>query len=963
MEHQANHLLSRTCLTVAFAAVALAPLGRAQAQKTPESELYAVIAVEEQQGDLARAEALYRLALSDGKLSPAARQLARQRLERLLQRLGRDTTTLRQENESVVSAVLDPKARQEAAAKTRALIDARTGLRQGDGLRVEGEQVAAGDPYEDLATALQDPARLAELRHKAGELLDLRADKRLEDVELLGLEWLGEPVVPEILARLPNRQGAFAQQLVQLLWRIGGEQAAEYLRKLANEPATPTWIVDQAWTLRRPEMMAVAEAFLAHPNFQVVTTLLTSGPTVQEALLGRVSVDALLSMAERGDAERRAFMIPRLASRIMTPADATRAVALLKQALAATDPTLGALAQQQLGQPFLLQCVAGLELFAAQQAALQGGGSQPVEWPLDAYGTEQLGTNRDEEQLLPGVAARLWPVMLSCAQRHPRGSVRADWACEWLTLLAIQGKVGQAGDLLPLASAGHAVWRAIAARMQRDDIAPTLETIRNLPEADRRIPTDVLRKLVALGVPEDAMIHVLALAPAPKDTAEGFRRNHQSVALWMDLLASTDHPAAWTILLATREFCEQQELSFQAPVLGMVRMAQRHPSEERRAVLRRIAEDLRASGRSPTYVFLPLLMLGDEATLALLDGRESAEPHPLAPAEDQTRHTPLGYLFSASAKPPAHAFSTAQLTVLLERLGNDHAGFGLSQLTPHLADDIRDEHVRLLAAQVLRSYSMNNNKMSTWCDVALERARSQNGQNGWAEWLESALEVPAQRYHLLDAMTKEELLARLPALRRWAAGGNHAGSALDALLRAGEPVDVAAAIGSEDPTVRRWAFQRVVQGKAEVPPAAMVPFLDKQSSNWTRLEAAKYFGQNLATEAVPGLIALLRDEAPTVREAAEQALTRIRFYHEQQSHWDRVLRGLDASPASAMEKLLLQARPDAPKAQRLLAIASLGSLGKAEALPFLIDWSNETDAEIAAAAKAAITRIHLEPRR
>lgn len=955
MEHQANHLLSRTCLAVAFAAVALAPLGRAQTQKTPESELYAVIAVEEQQGDLARAEALYRLALSDGKLSTAARQLARQRLERLLQRLGRDTTTLRQENESVVSAVLDPKARQEAAAKTRALLDARTGLRQGDGLRVEGEQVAAGEPYEDLATALQDPARLAELRRKAGELLDLRADKRLQDVELRGLEWLGEPVVPEILARLPNRQGVFAQQLVQLLWRIGGEQAAEYLRKLANEPATPTWIVDQAWTLRRPEMMAVAEAFLAHPNFQVVTTLLTSGPTVQEALWGRVSVDALLSMAERGDAERRAFVITRFASRIMTPADATRAVALLKQALAATDPTLGALAQQQLGQPFLHQCVAGIELVAAQPDLHLSARPQGARWPLDAYDAEG--------QLRPDVAARLWPQLLACAQRQPPQSLPAEWACRWLALLANEAGIGKVADLLPLIRSGNHLWDAVAARLQRDDIAPTLETIRNLPEADRRIPTDVLRKLVALGVPEDAMIHVLALAPAPKDTAEGFRRNHQSVALWMDLLASTDHPAAWTILLATREFCEQQELSFQAPVLGMVRMAQRHPSEERRAVLRRIAEDLRASGRSPTYVFLPLLMLGDEATLALLDGRESAEPHPLAPAEDQTRHTPLGYLFSASAKPPAHAFSTAQLTVLLERLGNDHAGFGLSQLTPHLADDIRDEHVRLLAAQVLRSYSMNNNKMSTWCDVALERARSQNGQNGWAEWLESALEVPAQRYHLLDAMTKEELLARLPALRRWAAGGNHAGSALDALLRAGEPVDVAAAIGSEDPTVRRWAFQRVVQGKAEVPPAAMVPFLDKQSSNWTRLEAAKYFGQNLATEAVPGLIALLRDEAPTVREAAEQALTRIRFYHEQQSHWDRVLRGLDASPASAMEKLLLQARPDAPKAQRLLAIASLGSLGKAEALPFLIDWSNETDAEIATAAKAAITRIHLEPRR
>jgi len=49
----------------------------------------------------------------------------------------------------------------------------------------------------------------------------------------------------------------------------------------------------------------------------------------------------------------------------------------------------------------------------------------------------------------------------------------------------------------------------------------------------------------------------------------------------------------------------------------------------------------------------------------------------------------------------------------------------------------------------------------------------------------------------------------------------------------------------------------------------------------------------------------------------------------------------------------------ADKAQRLLALTSLGALGQPEALPFLIDWSSEADVEIAAAAKAAVTKIHL----
>jgi len=115
--------------------------------------------------------------------------------------------------------------------------------------------------------------------------------------------------------------------------------------------------------------------------------------------------------------------------------------------------------------------------------------------------------------------------------------------------------------------------------------------------------------------------------------------------------------------------------------------------------------------------------------------------------------------------------------------------------------------------------------------------------------------------------------------------------------------------------------------------------------------------------AVPGLIELLKDPAERVCKQAAASLSSIRFYHEQQAHWDRVLQGLDASPASAAEKLLVQAKPGSDQQQRLLAIKSLAVLGVPEALPFLIDWSQEPDAEIAAAAKGAITQIDLNPRK
>lgn len=914
MKPHAIPSLSIASLLLAGVVLSLAAPCAAQTRKTPEQELATVIAVEEQQGDLAKAEALYRQAVGDASLSPAAQQLARQRLSRLLQRLGREAQDL------------------PVVATAEGVVAA---------------EVPPGKPE-------QDPERIAEMRRKAGELLDMRARERLEYTEFSGLEWLGEPIVPEILARPLNTQR------VALLWRIGGQQASEYLRKAARDPDTAPWLVSEAWQLHRPEMMILAEEFLAHPNFGVVTTLLTSGSGSNE-LIKRVSVGALLSMAERGDAQRRAFVIGRLGNRIASPEEANRMVALLRHALASTDPGLGAAAQQALDAPCLHLCVAGIELLASQQNPPKPPLMPIVRWPSDAYGTDN--------QVLPEVASRLWTAMLSSIQRYPelprtyQEAHHASWVCNWLTLLATEGQVGKASDLLPSASAGHQLWDAIAARMQREDIKPVLWAIRGLPDGERMVPKAVLLKCLALGVPPEATIHVLALAAAPKQTLEWLRKDSAYASLWMDLLASTGHDAAWSILLATHEFCAAQKATFHAPVAGLIRLAQLQPSEVRLATLREMAVDWRKKGMSHSFVLMALLSLGDEPTLDLLDGREGATQHPLAPAGDQAKFTPLGYLFLASAKPPAHAFTTAQLTALLERLRDDPSGYGLNSLSPHeLAADASDEHVRLLAAQVPNSYSIGTSTTVTWCDIALERARSQDGKNGWAAWLEEALGHPAQNYHLLRNMTEAELQGRIPQLRRWAEGGPFALSAHQALMRIGQPIDILAAFSSKEDAVRDWAFHRVVDGEAVAPIEAMLPFLAVKQE-FTRLTAVRYFSEKLSIEAVPGLIALLRDPKSKIREAAEQALTRIRFYHEQQAHWDRVLRGLDASPASAMEKLLLQARPEAAKAQRLLAIASLGSLGKAEALPFLIDWSNESDAEIAAAAKAAITKIHLEPRR
>ena len=109
---------------------------------------------------------------------------------------------------------------------------------------------------------------------------------------------------------------------------------------------------------------------------------------------------------------------------------------------------------------------------------------------------------------------------------------------------------------------------------------------------------------------------------------------------------------------------------------------------------------------------------------------------------------------------------------------------------------------------------------------------------------------------------------------------------------------------------------------------------------------------------VPDVLPLLRHENEEIREAAQATLDAIDYYVTQERRWKRLLAagGLDAP--SAAEALITQAGADQPKEVRLLALESLGTLAVAETLPFLIGLVQDDDAEIAAAARAAIRRVH-----
>lgn len=122
-----------------------------------------------------------------------------------------------------------------------------------------------------------------------------------------------------------------------------------------------------------------------------------------------------------------------------------------------------------------------------------------------------------------------------------------------------------------------------------------------------------------------------------------------------------------------------------------------------------------------------------------------------------------------------------------------------------------------------------------------------------------------------------------------------------------------------------------------------------------RRSAAMTLGSFRATDAIPVLVEMLRDNASDVRESAKVALDRIRFYAEQKAWWDEwKATGGAKNGISAILSLLDHENPEV----RLRAIRSLGSIGSPEALPRLLQILESGDEAARSAAADAIDRIN-----
>jgi hypothetical protein len=908
----------------------------AQAPQAPQVELAQAIAVEEQERDLGKAETMYREALAGTKLSAGARALANQRLGNLLTRLGRGA---------------EAKPFLDAAAK------------------------AQGVEYDDFGTAQQgqDLEREKALREQARELVRTifakgpSASAGNDGSPLYGLDrslaeqllWIGPAGVPEVVAALEQYvkahpyQPVLVQGLAAFLWRTGGTQAATFLRAAAANPEFAAPVARGAHALREPAMLEVASAYLQHADWEVTKGLLTGGATHDTPLQLRFEPKLLVDAAEKGGKEWKAFVLLWAARVPLVPELLARVHRMVRAILDSTDPELGSAAHKFLGSAPSQASLEGIELLLRELPKMRGAMSlnmPPTAPPLANAPHRSRFTIEEARRLLPQIdacAKALGPV--------ETGPAPTKW--QWVAALMHEVAAVSGPEIVPTVLSwldlGFEVTFALDEKFTAGIAKDVLGRLERQPGRNQQW---VLNELAKVELGRD-------LFPLLRDAAQRARAGgNPMVSEFALAMAKTGDPEAADWIVA--EQARVGEASWSA--VPLVELGRKTQAENVRAALRTAAQGNQQPGAS-CQALLALLAMGDVPALDLVVQKASfpqyQAPHPYATKPERAVLRPIHYLVYENPDPP-HGFTDEQVLEVLRKIAAQHVP---NDWGPRFfsVGAIKDVFLGELARLVVEDWRADDKR--GWIDAVAQRVadRRQRGQDPGplADWHARMLGSPRARSAVLRALDPDTARALRAHIEPLLDGedGDDALAALEALGELG-PEWFERMLKNRHAGVRARVLASSTGAAWRVADAAVVP-LTRDPEPGVREQAADYLGARVSKEAVPDLIALLRDPRAEVRTAAANALTRIRFYHEQQAHWDRVLKGLDASPASAAEKLLLQAKPGAQKAQRLLAIESLGALGVPEALPFLIEWTGDADAEVAAKAKAAITQIHLNPRR
>lgn len=891
-------------------------------------ELANIIAVEEQEQDLVKAERLYRAAMSDAKLSAAAKRLATLRLAQLLSRLGK----------------VDEAKQLRAQADKGAVVS-----------------------LDDVTNGLINNNHTKELRLQARELLRSELTNNMT-LLIERLDWIGAPAVPEVVAYLQESIGKssasarIVEPLLRFLWQHGGPQAAKFLVQVASVENWQVWAAAAAGSRQGIDVNAPeVRAYLDHEQWSVAGRFLG-------IVANQIGTDDLLGLAQRGSSSMKSLVLKLFVSRSLSSEQRAQTHTMCREALEGTNPELANAAELFLYSSESQQSIVGvlmlMELLPDRVASKRF-------WPEWLTKTD----SKQARQFTADEVDQLLVALQPCLKRI--GQVeQANRATDWLGHLMYLLMAADAQKATPQALAmwdlGYSMFGYFTKHIAEGYELELLKRWSKVRDNDR------LRLLGAIDAKPLPAAALPLLIECAKDLGNSFLDPVYKKLVTMIAETGDDQAADWLVEQWHANKAQYLASGLRpniADVLAsaLIQLGQHNQSERVRAAMHIIGfgdADPRESDQA--RLLLALLSMGDERAPDLVaKGIADAEvPHPYADrAKRALPLTPAMYLIYDNPEPP-HGYSQQQVLDTVGKYAKLVSGKNVlnpSTIATKRISEIATKRISdpVLAVLALHQTSFRSDVRWNWQEKLVSRLNQKLASGADVSILEKAfLAMLGDPRFLNRWQSRSGLAAHYRPQIAALVTGEHEAWAMQAIRMVGKwsDAEVDGMLRNPHADVREWAVQALADGSNELPATKVLPLLHDASAS-VRSVAATYLGSVVSKDAVPGLIELLRDTDGGVREQATAALTRIRFYHEQQAHWDRVLQGLDASPASAAEKLLVQAKPGASKQQRLLAIKSLGVLGVPEALPFLIEWSQESDGDIQVAAKEAITQIHLNPRK
>jgi len=968
-----SHPVMKNLLRTTSAAALLAALVPAQNHDEAMKALARANVVETHEGDLVAAEASYRALLADPARG-AAHGEAALRLGSLLWRLDRrdDATPFL----------------QRAAAAGGAIGTEAQRVLQGQG---DSDQAAA----ERLTRARAVVARLVGLvrsRHQLSPadrpaIQDEAIERSIDDT-IRELHFFGDAAAAAVVEQLRQERGAtgpgaapdadpVVRVLAERLWSLGTTPAQQYLAEVANDPWVE-WrrtIVAPA-RLATDDLLLTAAAFLrdADPTGEVARVAAKVGARLPADTIVQLVADAspIVRAAAWTGLEDRWDETPVGEQERLVP----RVAARLSAEVSSTEPRSREAARALL-VAFLMRGPAAARRLAFQHFTALPANLSPGRWIKEPIGDEEL-------QLLASAGRSLGECPRLGAddhglQRTLHAIVKSHgptWSTAGVDSLFELIELGYAQPLDP----AKPVTRNERPWVDRlADVASTEQVGRairlTLQIAD---PADLLLRLAAR--PGHAAFFAAArttLESALEGKATGWRvyeatrpdlppnqisREARGLVRIAARSGADDAPA-WLTSLVTRdpEFAE-------IVAYGLVALSIATDREPVRAGLRKLladeASDRPTSTKARSMAFAELIRLGDAPAIdsfagALRRGILDDVEHPRATSFAGPVLGLLGHSGNAWHRYDAPHLAKAWDAVL---------GSGSLLVVRQLESGKVDLPAVALPSALRRLPTLvSSTNLSTRFALAqkvTEPLRAVTAAEVTTNPELRAAIAAALRDANDDAVTMTVLARLAPAvaalfgteLRECVTNGR-AGRVVAALQAAGLPVsdaEWAAALRSPDWRTALDAIPTNASGAVRGEVETML----RDPDDHRRAAACGALARWLSKDAVAPLLDALRDPTPQVRTAATDALQQIRFHAEQQGFWSKDRNAVDTSPAATAAKLLAQAMPDQGKEQRLLAIRSLATLGAAEALPHLIDWSKDRDADVAAAARQALDAIH-----